>query len=374
MNHGRSITLKHLLIDGMKHIGLQFSNDKVILALINSLPDIAWSDVFNMYYLPNNEGNLKLIFEIFRGEAWINGNYFFEKKLNNDNGPLNVDWFRKRTLAKDYHPCPDEYLLKLELMRYSNNTVRAYVNCFEAFINFYSDIDPLSINEFEVRYYLQKLIQEGKSDSYVNQALNSIKFFYEKVHGMPNRFYSIERPRKKVLLPQVISKEEVKAIIAHTNNIKHKCIASLLYTSGLRRNELLNLEVNDIISDRMMVRVRQGKGNKDRYTILSHTTLKDLRRYYLEYRPDIYLFEGASGQRYSSSSVLSIIVSAAKRAGITKRVTPHMLRHSFATHLLENGTDIRHIQLLLGHNSTKTTEIYTHVAEKSFMKIDDLLS
>jgi site-specific recombinase XerD len=374
MYKGRSITLKHLLIDGVKQIGLQFTNDKVILALLKSLPGIAWSDTFNMYYLANDKSNLELIFEVFRGEAWINGNYFFEKKLDNDNGPLNVDWFRKRTLAKGYHPCPEEYLLKLELMRYSNNTVKAYVNCFEAFINFYSDISPLTINEFEVRSYLQKLIQEGKSDSYVNQALNSIKFFYEKVHGMPNRFYTIERPRKKVVLPKVISKEEVKAIIANTNNIKHKCIVSLLYSSGLRRNELLNLRVDDIISDRMMVKVGQGKGNKDRYTILSDTTLKDLRRYYLEYRPKNYLFEGANGHRYSSSSVLSIIVSAAKRAGIFKRVTPHMLRHSFATHLLESGTDIRHIQLLLGHNSTKTTEIYTHVAEKSFMKIDDLLS
>lgn len=374
MYKGRSITLKHLLIDGVKQIGLQFANDKVILALLNSLPGIAWSDTFNMYYLANDKSNLERIFEVFRGEAWINGNYFFEKKLDNDNGPLNVDWFRKRTLAKGYHPCPEEYLLKLELMRYSNNTVKAYVNCFEAFINFYSDISPLTINEFEVRSYLQKLIQEGKSDSYVNQALNSIKFFYEKVHGMPNRFYSIERPRKKVVLPEVISKKEVKTIIANTNNIKHKCIVSLLYSSGLRRNELLNLKVDDIISERMMVKVRQGKGNKDRYTILSDTTLKDLRCYYLKYRPNNYLFEGPKGQKYSSSSVLSIIVSAAKRAGISKRVTPHMLRHSFATHLLESGTDIRHIQLLLGHNSTKTTEIYAHVAEKSFMKIDDLLS
>lgn len=262
----------------------------------------------------------------------------------------------------------------MELKRYSNNTVRAYVTCFEAFLNYYSNLDPININEREIRSYLQRLIQEGKSNSYVNQALNSIKFYYEVVLGMPNRFYSIERPRKEKKLPEVLSKEEVVATIQNTNNIKHKCIVSLLYSSGLRRNELLNLKIKDIDSKRMMVRIRNSKGNKDRYTVLSAEVLKDLKIYYKEYRPKEYLFEGAKGGRYSATSVLNIVANAARRAGIYKRISPHMLRHSFATHLLENGTDIRHIQLLLGHSSTRTTEIYTHVADRSFMKIKDLLS
>ncbi len=375
MFKGRSITLKHLLIDGKKHIGLQFKSDKVVQALVEKLPQVGWNDEFGMSHIPNTKENLDFIFNTFRGEAWINGNYFFaERIINSDNEAINVEWFRKRNHGPEYRPCPEEYLLKLELMRYSNNTVRAYVNCFEAFINHYNDLELIDINENEIRTYLQKLVHEGKSNSYINQAVNSIKFFYEIVHGMPNRFYSIERPRKEKKLPEVLSKEEVISMISNTNNIKHKCIISLLYSSGLRRNELLNLKITDIDSKRMMVRVGNAKGNKDRLTVLSGEVLKDLKIYYKEYRPQVYLFEGATGGRYSPTSVLNIVVCAAKSARIRKKVSPHMLRHSFATHLLENGTDLRHIQLLLGHNTTKTTEIYTHVANRSFMNIKDLLS
>ena len=375
MFRGRSITLKHLLVQGKKQIGLQFKSDRVIQALIAQLPNIIWSNDFNMYHLPNTKQNLELIFKTFKGEVWINGNFFFtERKSINDKKPIDVEWFRSRELNPNRKRCPEAYLSKLELLRYSNNTVRAYVNCFEAFINHYHERNPLEIDENEIREYLKGLIRQRRSNSYVNQALNSIKFYYEVVHGMPNRFYSIERPRKRKRLPEVLSKEEIINIIENTNNLKHRCIVELLYSSGSRRNELLELKPNDIDSKRMMVRIRQGKGNKDRLTILSKNTLEDLRKYYSEYRPKNYLFEGVKGNRYSSSSILSIIVNAAKKAGINRRVTPHMLRHSFATHLLEKGTDIRHIQLLLGHGSTRTTEIYTHVADRSFMKIEDLLS
>ncbi|WP_420322201.1 site-specific tyrosine recombinase/integron integrase [Flagellimonas sp.] len=375
MSKGRSITLKHLLIGGKKKIGLQFKSDRVIQALIEQLPHAIWSNDFNMYHLPNTKQNLDLIFKTFKGEVWINGNFFFvDRKSINEIKPIDVQWFRVRELHPDRKRCPEAYLSKLEILRYSNNTVRAYVNCFEAFINYYHESNPLEIDENEIREYLKVLIRQGKSNSYVNQVLNSIKFYYEVVNGMPNRFYSIERPRKEKRLPEVLSKEEIIDIIENTNNLKHRCIVELLYSSGLRRNELLQLKPSDIDSKRMMVRIRLGKGNKDRFTILSKNTLDDLRRYYREYRPKTYLFEGAKGNKYSSSSVLSIIVNAAKKAGINRRVTPHILRHSFATHLLEKGTDIRHIQLLLGHGSTRTTEIYTHVADRSFMKIEDLLS
>lgn len=358
MNRGKSITLKHLLINGKKCIGLQFDSDKVLGPMIESFIDIGWSKEFTMYYLENTKKNIHLIFKTFRGVAWVNGNYFLTQRIiNADNADIDVAWFRKRKLRTGFKACPEDYLLKLELKRYANNTVKAYVNCFESFINHYHDIDPLDINENDIRLYLQKLISEGKSNSYVNQAVNSIKFYFEIVHGMPNRFYSIERPRKEKKLPEVLSQDQIHAIIENTNNIKHRCIVSLLYSSGLRRNELLSLAVNDIDSKRLMVKVRSAKGNKDRFTVLSESLLDDLRTYYRSYRPKMFLFEGAKGGKYSASSVMNIIYRAAQKSGIRKRVSPHMLRHSFATHLLENGTDIRHIQLLLGHNSTKTTEI-----------------
>ena len=163
------------------------------------------------------------------------------------------------------------------------------------------------------------------------------------------------------------------AIIEHTNNIKHRCIVSLLYSAGLRRIELLNLKLEDIDSKRMVIKVRSGKGNKDRFTILSEKLLGDLRKYYKEWRPTNFLFEGPGRKAYSPESVSSIVKNAAKKANIKKKVTPHMLRHSFATHLLESGTDLRYIQVLLGHRSTKTTEIYTHVATNIFLKIKNPL-
>lgn len=371
----KSISLKHLLIQQKKCIGLQFGTNKVLQALVDTLPNVSWSDEFGMYHVPNNKSNLELIFKAFHGVAWVNGNFFFSNKIiNTDNPELNLERYRKRVPKDGFKLCPEDYLLKLELKRYSDNTVRNYVSCFESFINHFYKEDPITLNEIDVRNYLQKLIQEGKSNSYVNMAVNSIKFYYETVHGMPNRFYSIERPRKQKQLPEVLSKEEIVKIINNTNNIKHKCIVGLLYSSGLRRGELLTLNVTDIDSKRMVVKIKNAKGNKDRISILSPSILKDLQSYYKQYRPVKYLFEGHRGAKYSVTSVLNIISVASKKAGIYKKVTPHMLRHSFATHLLESGTDIRHIQLLLGHSSTKTTEIYTHVANRSFMDIKDLLS
>ncbi|UKM63474.1 site-specific integrase [Flavobacteriaceae bacterium GSB9] len=372
----KHITIKHLLINNKQCIGLQFNSDKVIEALVKELPEPKWSKEFNMAYIINTKSNLNLIFEKFKGVAWINCNYFFQdRKLNSNNDTIDVAWFRNRPFKQNFRPCPEEYLKKLELKKYSNSTVKNYVHSFEKFINYYSDIELFSIDENDIRQYLQKLIKDKKSNSYINMAINAIKFYYEMVLGMPNRFYSIERPRKESKLPKVLSKEEIFSIIDHTNNIKHKCIVSLLYSSGLRRNELLQLKLKDIDSKRMVIRVVQAKGNKDRYTVLNKSVLDDLRKYFLIYKPRTYLFENPNtNQRYSSSSVLQIVVKAAQNAGIKERVTPHMLRHSFATHLLESGTDIRYIQMLLGHNSTKTTEIYTHVATNSFTEIKDLLS
>jgi site-specific recombinase XerD len=190
---------------------------------------------------------------------------------------------------------------------------------------------------------------------------------------MPNRFYSVERPFKKESLPKVISKESVIKMIDVCPNIKHRCIVALLYSSGLRRAALLNLKISEIDSERMTIRVTQGKGKKDRISILSKRLLGDLREYYRAWRPKEYLFEGQEGRRYSATSVAKIIDKAAKKAKIAQKVSPHMLRHSLATHLLENGPDLRQIQTLLGHNSLKTTEIYTHVAVQGMNKIKNPL-
>lgn len=366
----RNITLKHLLINNEKQIGIKFYPDKLLQTVIKGLPEIKWSNEFGMAYIKNNPKNLNLIFEDFKGVAWVNCSHFFPKhKTKTNNSPVSISTFRHRKVAENYRRCPETFLQKLELKYYSINTAKTYINLFEVFINHYKTKELTHISENDIRLYLQKLVQEARSDSYINQMINSIKFYYEVVLEMPNRFYSIERPFKKETLPKVISLEEVRAIIQNTNNIKHKCIVSLLYSAGLRRNELLNLKIEDIDSKRMVINVRNGKGNKDRLTILSASVLNDLRVYFKQWKPSVYLFEGAKGKQYTGSSISRIIENASKKAGIKKAITPHMLRHSFATHLLENGTDLRYIQVLLGHNSTRTTEIYTHVATNNIRAI-----
>jgi integrase/recombinase XerD len=374
MKFSQQITLKHLLIDHKKCIGLQFYVNKVLSVIVKELEAIAWSDEFNMYYIPNTKNNLDSIYSLFRGVAWINSKYFFQQSRSKQLiETFDVSWFRNRERTPSYRFCPESYLQKLELKKYSNSTVKSYISCFEDFINHYHDSIIDDLNENDIRQYLQLLIQNKRSNSYINQAINSIKFYYEMVLGMPNRFYSIERPKKEKKLPVVLSKENVRRLIDNSNNIKHRCIISLLYSAGLRRSELLNLKLTDIDSSRMLILVRGAKGNKDRYTLLSVKSLNDLRLYYKQWRPSVYLFESPNGEKYSPNSVWKIVANATIKAGINKRVSPHTLRHSFATHLLEAGTDLRYIQLLLGHSSTKTTEIYTHVAKSSFDSIKNPL-
>ncbi len=374
MNSVKSITLHHLMIDGQKMIGIKFTPDKLIQGLIKGLPDPKWSKRHKMAYILNTKENLGILFNTFKGVVWINYNRFLTNKpINLNNEHVDVSWFRRRQRTAEYRLCPEEYLLKLELKRYANSTVKTYVQFFEMFINHYKDREIATLDESDVRLYLQTLIQKNVSNSYLNQAINAIKFYYEVVLGMPNRFYDIERPRKESKLPKVISKEEVISMINCTDNLKHRCIIQLLYGSGLRRSELVHLKIGDIDSKRMLVRVEGGKGNKDRYTLLSKTALVDLRAYYRQWSPKSFLFEGIRGGRYSPESVLNLVKKAAKDAGVVQTVTPHTLRHSFATHLLESGVDLRQIQVLLGHGSSKTTEIYTHVATNTFISIKNPL-
>ena len=368
----RRITLKHLLIDNQKQIGIKFYPDHVLQKLIKTLPEVRWSTNYSMVYLPNSKEHLDNIFKTFRGIAWIDCGFFFGKNKARNNPALKIDRCVKP--VGDARPdCPQEYIQKLELNKYSPRTAKTYILFFEVFMHHFENRELLEINEQDISNYLQGLVQLGKSDSYLNQMINSIKFYYEVVLGMPNRFYSIDRPQKTERLPEVISPEEVKLLIDSINNLKHKCIVQLFYSSGLRRAELLSLKPEHIDSKRMVIKVIHGKGGKDRLTLLSPLLLENLRKYYRIYRPKEYLFEGEKGGQYSTASVRQVIKRGAEKAGITKKVTPHILRHSFATHLLEAKTDLRYIQSLLGHNSIRTTELYTHVAINGISQIKNPL-
>ena len=270
----------------------------------------------------------------------------------------------------NYKTCPDEMSKKLVELRYSVHTQRTYINAFEEFINFYHQIDISAIDDMKVVAFIRYLVTDRKvSTAYQNQSINAIKFYYEKVLGGNRKVYYIDRPRMEKTLPTVLSTEEVACLIKAVENLKHKTILMLTYSSGLRMSEVLNLKITDIDSQRKQIKIEQGKGKKDRFTLLSEKVLPLLREYYLKYKPQFYLFEGPDNKQYSTTSIHKILSVAVKKAGINKRVTLHTLRHSFATHLLEQGTDLRYIQSLLGHESSKTTEIYTHITTKGFDQI-----
>lgn len=264
-----------------------------------------------------------------------------------------------------------KFKIWLSQRRYSQATIDTYCNALVVFMKYFrnrslSDIENEHVIEFNNEYILKK----GYSSSYQNQVLNAIKLYYNTVANKLINPELIYRPKRDKKLPNVLSKEEVKKILEAPINIKHRTILSLLYSCGLRRNEVLRLKPTDIDSKRKLVIIRQSKGKKDRIVPLSEKILEMLRTYYTASRPIVWLFEGQiAGQPYDEKSLASVLKQAVRKAGIEKPVTLHWLRHSYATHLLEAGTDLRMIQELLGHSSSKTTEIYTHVSARVIQKI-----
>lgn len=370
------ISLKHLFINNRKCIGIKFYPDGVIQRLLKTIPGLKWSSTFGMAYISNTSVNLNLIYKTFKGVAQVEGRYFYVNRplLQPVDKDHQFQYSRpKSAQTEGYRTCPEAFHQKLALKKYSKNTANIYTSMFEGFINYFPETKVDELGEEQIRKYLSHQVKLGRSDSMLNQIINSIKFYYEIVLGMPNRFYDIERPILREKLPEVLSKEEVMNILNCTRNIKHRCLLSTIYSAGLRIGEVLNLKIKDIDSHRMMLRIENAKGGKDRYTILSKNLLEKLRCYYVDYKPKEYLFEGMNGNKYSASSIRKVLKKSCQRAGIRKEVKPHTLRHSFATHLLEQGTDLRRIQILLGHNSLKTTEIYTHVANTAMSTIKNPL-
>jgi site-specific recombinase XerD len=265
----------------------------------------------------------------------------------------------------------DEIIKLLRLRRYSGHTIKAYKFHLKLFLEHFASREPSLLTDRDVFSYLNYLIEtKHVSTSFQNQAVNAIKFYFETVLERPPRTYHLERPKRELRLPSVLSLEEVKSIFSSIANLKHKCLIYLIYSAGLRISEAVNLKVTDVDSMRMLLHIRAGKGKKDRYTILSPLVLEMLRKYYKHYFPAEWLFEGMKGDRYSIRSVQYIFGQALEKSKVRKYATVHTLRHSFATHLLESGVDLRYIQELLGHHSPKTTEIYTHVSNRKLSQIE----
>jgi len=316
-----------------------------------------WSISKKKWHINYSEENLKTVYNTFEAIAEIDSTGVDKVTLKESRRIVGIE-------------IPEEYVNLLIRRRYSENTIRVYSSLFEEFVNFYAGKEPEEITEDDIRKYQDYLVKRRKiSRNTQNQAINAIKFYYEKVLGREKGDYYIERPLKEKRLPEIISESELLKVLKATENIKHKTIITMLYSSGVRRAELLNLRIRDLDFEKKIIFVRGGKGKKDRTTILADYAILVLLKYLKIYKPYYWLFEGPTKKQYSPTSVLSILRRASIKAGLNKIVRPHMLRHSFATHMLEQGVDLRYIQTILGHGSSKTTEIYTHVSNYSLTKI-----
>lgn len=266
----------------------------------------------------------------------------------------------------------------LQSKRYSSNTIKTYCDALRVFFKFHSLTPPERITSDHVHVFNNDyILKKGYSSSYQNQVINAIKLFYRNRYKKSIQIDEIERPRRERSLPNVLSKTEVKAILSSPTNLKHRAMLSLIYACGLRRGELLNLTLKDIQSDRNLLFIRQAKGKKDRVVPISNKIIEMLRDYYKVFKPKTWLFEGQfPNSKYSEKSLENVLKQSLAKTKITKKVSLHWLRHSYATHLLESGTDLRYIQELLGHSSSRTTELYTHVSTKNLQQIrspfDDL--
>jgi site-specific recombinase XerD len=330
-----------------------------------------WHKDKKYWSFPDSDDTLEKILEVFKGEDI----YLDHASQSQLSIPIIV---RRPELSKETSRQSQSILseynfedLRRELVsrKYSYRTVKGYLYYNKDFLSF-AGRGPFDITEEDVKNYLLYLAEEKQSaTSTLNQAINALKFYYGTM--LKKKFlYEIKRPKKDKKLPIVLSKEEIVAILSSIDNIKHKAILMLVYSAGLRVGEVVRLKPEDIDSKRTLIHIRGAKGRKDRYSLLSEAALKTLREYWKQYKPKKWLFPGPDKERHITiRTAQRVFEMACKQAEVKKGVSIHNLRHSFATYLLENGIDLRYIQELLGHKSSKTTEIYTHLSNKDFMRI-----
>lgn len=263
----------------------------------------------------------------------------------------------------------NQMLQQMQLKGYSSNTIENYLQSISYLSKHYNQ-SPDELTTDQIRDFIQHhMVEKKHSQSGINQLISALKILFVQVLGREWDEVAIPRARRKFHLPVVLSRSEVERLLGVITNIKHRALLSVAYSAGLRVSELTGLKPADIDSERMQIRVVQAKGNKDRYTLLSHTALEQLRLHYKLYRPTEWLFETRKGVAISNRTVQQVFQTALGKAGITKEVSVHALRHSFATHLMEQGVSLAIIQQLLGHKSLRTTSIYLHVQQYALEKV-----
>ncbi len=332
-----------------KVIFISFDNNPELLAQIKDLTGSNWSQTKRMWYVPD-------VIE-YRSRFGLLSDYTIGNRALSK-----IPIFNQFEIQR--------LIDQIKLKGYSPNTSRSYTNEFVQYLHYLDEIPAKTCTENEIKNYLLHCINELKlTESSIHSRINAIKFYYEKVLFQDKIFVEIPRPKKQLKLPKALNLNEIRRIFEVTKNLKHNTMLKLCYGMGLRLSEIINLKISNIDSQTMQVHIERGKGKKDRYVNLPESILEQLRTYYMKYRPKEYLFEGQYGGSYSPRSIQQVFKNSLLKASINKKVGIHSLRHSYATHLLESGTDIRFIQELLGHNDIKTTLVYTHVSDKSLRKI-----
>ena len=341
---------------------LRFTYNEKLIALTRSIKGSLWSKSLNSWYLKDSKENLDIVLSLFKGITTV------------DTSKISKKVHFKRNLTKEQKELLNSFFLFLKGKRYSKSTIQTYTFFVADFISFYTNKALNELTNRDVELFIEKVFMERKySISSQRQFISALKIFIVFYPQTKINDLVLERPKKSRKLPNVISQEEVLKIIASTQNLKHRAIIALIYSCGLRISELVNLELKDFHIERKQLIIKNGKGRKDRYVSLADSFLPLLSNYYHAYKPKIYFVEGQKGGKYSTESVRQFLRKSCTRANILKPVTPHTLRHSYATHLLENGVDIRYIQSLLGHAKPETTMIYTHVKRKDLMEIQNPL-
>ncbi len=340
------------------YIPYSMTDERILLKSIESRFYHKEQKLWSIINIPENFSLIKTIFK---------GKFIIEEEHKKE-------MFPEYTLSEKSLRILAETEQKLILKACSPNTIKSYIAALSKFLKYFETYDLNTVTKEQIESYIYWLITKYKiGESMQNTIINAIKFYYEHVLGKPREYYDIQRPKRAKTLPNVLSKEEVYRLINSPENIKHKAMLYTIYSGRLRMSELLNLRICDIRSDDSYIFIKGAKGKKDRRTLLSENLLKLLRQYYKKYKPSYWLFEGQDGGKYGATSVQKIYREAQKKTGVNPWSTPHTLRHSFATHMLENGENLRNIQVLLGHESTKTTEIYTHVINSTNKKIKNPL-
>lgn len=344
---------------------IKFDYNKHLISIIKSIPGTYWSKTLNCWYLKNTPKHLELL--KFRLNPYaiikVDRNTYGKLKNKKQNSP-------KRQLSKEHRDLLLGYMHYLKGKKYSKSTVKTYLTLTADMVEFYNHTDLKMLNNRSIEIFIERvMIPKNYSISTHRQFLSSLKHFKAYFPECGINGLQIVLPKKDRILPTVLSKLEILDLIRCTQNLKHRAIIALLYSCGLRIGELIQLRLIDIDIDRRQLIVKKGKGRKDRYIILAESILPLLSNYIISYQPKYYVFEGQKSGRYSAESIRSFLKRSCKNANIGKHVTPHTLRHSYATHLLESGIDIRYIQELLGHSKPETTMIYTHVSKKDLLNI-----